>query len=296
MNILPLVVAFLLVFALTATTFMKEIQTIFLLEKTVEGFHRTERIVHNNIVRKSYANISGDSLTPNEHSSSPKTEKTYLSKRKACPPSDSSKFNLRPLIEYPKELKSHPLYEPLATFLRLLYRENVFKKFKIKEIEYRLIHAWVEKAQKQPEIKEIAELYPEDPHLAKVFYKMLKGTNQYGSEGGIPPLKHFICFREEKTAAYLSFASHYLLEALFGKEAAELILQEEYKGWLKSNKYTFFSKEEMQKMVLSHPKLASIFPSLEPYLNYSKRPMPRNQIGGRDKKTGIGIEKSLIVR
>ena len=182
----------------------------------------------------------------------------------------------------------------LAEFLRLLYKNCLFAKVPHSEkIEYRLIESMIKKARKLPDLDNLAELYPDDPVLAKIFYKMLKGTNQYDRNRGIPPLADFISLNKEKTSAHLSFASPILLEALFGDEIAVQILQEEKKKWEDTNKYYYFSKEDLQAAVMKNPARVPALSSLESYINYSKQRTPLTQIGGRDKKTGIGIEKAL---
>lgn len=296
MNILPLIFTFLIILSCIAFTFLREVKSVFLVENSLNGFNRAERVVNNAIVQKAYRNIKGEAIAKKESNSKKgkKKDKGYVSKRSSYPPLDSSKFNLGPLVHHEGELRLHPLYEMLAEFFRLLYKDRLFAKMpNAEKIEYRMTEALIKKARKFPEIENLAELYPDDPMLAKVFYKMLKGTNQYDRKQGIPPLADFISLNKEKTSASLSFASPILLEAFFGDEIAEQILQEEKKKWEDTNKYYYFSKEDLQAALMKNPARASSFSSLESYINYSKQLSPRTQIGGRDNKTGIGIEKQL---
>ncbi len=288
MNILPLIFTFLVIFSCIALTFFKEMKSYVLMESSCDGFYRTERVVSNAIIRKAYHKISGESL--NKKSSTPSQKQKnveYLSKRNFFPPYDNSKFHLAPLIVHQGELHLHPLYEYLAQFLRLLYKEKLKPG-----TEYHLIDAMIKKARKQ-ETEVLADLHPDDPALKQVFYKLLKGTNQYSQENGIPPLGDFISLSKSEHAAFFSFASPVLLEAFFGEEIALAVLAEEKKKWETDGKYFFFSKEELQALITKNPAHASQFSILESYFNYSKQPSPRDQIAGKDIKTGIRVEKSL---
>jgi hypothetical protein len=294
-NILPLVFTFLIILSCISFTFLREIKSVFLVERSLEGFHRAERVVNNKIAQKAYRDIRGEAFNKKEPNSKTDKKKDYISKRSSSPPLDSSKFNLGPLVHCEGELRLHPFYEPLAEFLRLLYKNCLFAKVPHSEkIEYRLIEAMIKKARQFPDIDHpIEQLYPDDPALAKVFYKMLKGTNRYDRNQGIPPLENFILLNKEKTCVSLSFASSILLEALFSDEIATQILQEEKQKYEETNKYYYFSKEDLQATLMKNPSRASSFSSLESYLNYSKQSPPRTMIAGRDSKTGIGIQKPL---
>ncbi len=167
------------------------------------------------------------------------------------------------------------------------------RKKKTEKIEYRLIAEMVKKARKLGEVESLAELYPEDPVLKRVYYKMLKGTNQYNREEGIPPLGEFLSIRKGGKAIFLSFASPLLLEAFFGLEISLEILKVEREKWESSNKYYFFSKEDLEAVLMKNPIKAPLLHTFDPYLEYSKQFDKRTQLGGRDKTTGIAVEKSF---
>jgi hypothetical protein len=199
-----------------------------------------------------------------------------------------------PLVKYEGDLKLHPLFEPLAKMLRLLYGERIFDPEPHSEkIEYRLLEAILIKARKNPENKELAQFFPDDPALSKVYYKMLRGTNQYNKKDGVPPLGDFVTFHKDAPAIFFSFASIVLLEALFDQKVAEQISQEERKKWELLNKYYYFSKEDLQLLLSKTPTLASSYSTLESYLDFSKQIKPRKEIGGIDNNTGLSIKKSI---
>lgn len=293
MNILPLVFTFLIILSCIAFTFLREVKSIFLVETSLEGFNRTERVVNNTIVKKAYRKIKGETTSKNNSQNKNNGTGAYVSQRSAFPPREESKFNLGVLIQHQGEPTLHPLYEPLAEFLRQLYKTRLFDRQPHPEkIEYRLIGVLLKKAHDHSAAKTLVELCPDDPDLAKLFYKMLKGTNQYSRDQGIPPLGDFICIAQDKTAASLSFASPRLLEALFSPKIAGLILEEEQKKWEELGKHDYFSKEDLQALIMKNPQQAASYSSLEPYLNFSKQSMQRLLIGG-DKKTGIGVERQI---
>lgn len=291
MNILPLALTFLLIFSCIAVTFLKQVKSTLLAETSFETFHRAERSLNNYFVQKAYRKASGETLVKNQTPTKTKKTLTYSSKRLSFPPSDSSKFNLTPLIEYQGELKLFPPYETLIQLLCILYEGRLFEKGS--KIEYQIAETLIKTAQKLSKIKTLAELQPKDPTLAKQFYQMLKGTNQYTSTSGIPPLGDFITLLPEKKLASLSFASPPLLEALFGKEIADTILEEEQRKWAESKKYYFFSKDDLQALLAKHPGHSSTFSHFDPLLSYTKKAAPRRTIGSQDKQTGMRLEKNL---
>ncbi len=294
MNILPLVIAFLTIFACITVSFLREAKSFSLIETTIHGYNRTDRAVSNAIVRKSYRKIKVETNPKKETEPKKVLKQNYHSMREFYPPLESSKFHLGPLLKAEGDLKQHPLYEPLAQLFRLLYGKCLFKnQDKSEKLEYHLIEEIVKNAKKMPNSENLAELYPEDPHLQKIYYKMLKGTNNYTQDVGIPPLEHFVSLEKSEKAVVLGFASPLLLEALFGKEVASEILNLERKKWSESNNYYYFSKEDFQLVFNKSPNKASLLTVLDSFLDYSKQFETRSQIGGRDRITGIGVEKEI---
>lgn len=294
MNILPMAIAFLIIFSCVAFTFLREIKSFSLMETTFHGYNRTEMSVNNKIAQRTYRKIQGESLNPSQRQTGNASKGEYVSRRSLFPPLENSKFNLSPLIKLETDLKLSPLYEPLAELLRTLYKTNLFSKEKnADKLEYRLIEEMVKKARKVGEVEDVSELHPEDPALRKVFYKMLQGTNQYDRKTGIPPLRDFLTLGKGDKTVALSFASPLLLEALFGPEISQEILDVEREKAGNSNNYYYFSKEDLESLLLKTPNKTPLFAAFDPYLDYSKQFESRTEMGGRDKITGIGVEKRL---
>lgn len=294
MNILPLIFTFLIIFSCICLTLFREMKSYFLVETTLESYHRTERALTNAVIKKAYRKIpiaKAPSKTPAEQNT---TKRAFTSRREFFPPLEASKFNLSPLIQHVGDLNQSPLYEPLAELLRLLYQKKIFdKEPKSEGIEYRLLEEILKKMRLSPGILELGKLFPDNPDLAKIYYKMLKGTNQYSRTKGIPPLGDFLSLEKTKSAVSVNFASSLLLEAFFGPEITQQILREEKKKRETSAKYYYFSKEDLKTLLMQHPTKGPLITTLDPFLDYSKQLKARTHIGGRDKRTGIGLQKSL---
>lgn len=294
MNILPLIFALLIIFSCLCTTFLKEVKSLHLIEITLEGYNQAEKEIRNAIIKRSYEKIKGDPSSESAKKEGTKRLKTFHSKRSHFPPLETSKFYLKALAKTEIELSQHPLYEPLAQLLRLLYQKNVFNHYpNIKGPEYKLIEALVKKAQKFPSAKDLSYLHPDDSELQKIYYKMLKGTNLYTEEVGIPPLAHFISLEKTDKVIHLKWASPPILKALFTEPLAQHILQREAEHWKTSQKHYSLSKEDLATLFMQEPGQSAIFTALQPYLSDSLQSAKKKSLAKRDKKTDICIEKEL---
>ena len=306
MNLLPMIFAFMVIFGVLALTFIRETKSFHILESSFEGQHRTERRVNNTIVSKAYRKIKSEGTIPSQKQPSLPTKKgVFESRRQFFPPFENSKFNLAKLFESDEDLRRHPLYEPMATLLRLLYEKPLFSKLSRPGIEYQILDALLNKAKTlksqgadpvpgQAKITEdLSELGPDDPALRPIYYKLLKGTNQYSEKGGYPPLGDYFCIDKGKLPISLSFASPQLLEALFGKEIKAFILDKEEMEWAKEHKYVYFSKEDLQTLLNQYPVKAQGFTLIEPFIDTSKQFAPRSECGGKDQITGLTVRKKL---
>lgn len=294
MNILPLVLAFLIIFSCISFSFFKDVKSFGLIEHTLHSYHRTERSLNNVIVQRAYRKIKAEPTSKKQSDQTQKKEKKYFSLRSLSPPLENSKFNLTPLIQHQGEMHLHPLYEPLASLLRLLYEEKLFSKEKnSSKLEYRLLDALLKKAKKLTEPIHFAELCPDDPQLKKIYYKMLKGTNQYNSSKGVPPLRDFLSLSKANKAVSLSFASPRLLEALFGASISLEIQKLEREKWEELKKHYIFSKEDLTSLLMKTSNNSPLLAAFDPYLDYSKQFAKRDLIGARDQLTGVGIKKPI---
>jgi hypothetical protein len=291
MNILPLILVALLIFSCLCTSFMKEIKGQFVIESSLEGFRKTERVVRNRFAKRSYARIKTEQTK--SHSSLPKAASPFYSRRTPLPPAENSKLNLTPLLSCKTEPKRHPLYEIAASLIKELYQVPLFSRQKAPEgIEYTLLDAWIKQARNVKELESFSALYPEAADLKKLHYKVLKGTNQYdpATHVGIPPLSDFFSLEKEKSPAiHFTFASLPLLKALFQEDLAIEILKEEKKKWEKTGTISSLTKEELNALFINDTKCNTLLTSLEPYINYTSQITSRKAITGKDPRTGITV-------
>lgn len=294
MNILPLIFTLMIIFSCFILTFLKEVKSFSLIEKTLDGYHRTESALNNECARRAYKKIKTAPKVTSETKKKSNSFNRYVSKREFSPPLEESKFRLAPLIAFEGEIPAHPLYKPLTELLKLLYQNCLFKQEKNpKKLEELLAMAMLKKAKKHPTATLLAALCPDDPHLQKIYYKMLKGTNQYSKTCGIPPLGHFVSLGDTDKSVHIGFASPIVLEALFGEKMATHILQFEKEKSEETQKPYYFSKQDLQTILMNTPTSTPLLTLLEPYLNDSKKFEKREIIGGRDTITKIAIEKPL---
>lgn len=294
MNILPLVVTFLIIFSCFAATFLKELKSFALIERALDGYHRTESALNNAIAQRAYKRIKRAQKVTSSTQKTSTSAKQIVSKREFFPPLEDSKFHLAPLLTYEGEIAGHPLYKPFTELLRLLYQNCLFKQEKNPEkLAELLTEGLLKKAKKSPDADLLAALCPDDPRLQKIYYKMLKGTNQYSRSTGIPPLEHFLSLADGEKAIHIGFASPLLLEALFGEKITAHILEFEKKKAAETEKPYYFSKQDLQPILTNAPGSTSVLTLLEPYLNDAKQFKKREVIGGRDRITKIAVEKTL---
>ncbi len=294
MNILPIVFAFMLIFSLISVGFMHEHIFTTLTEKNIHSFYKTSTAVKNAIADKHYRRIKKESSSskPQTSSQTIKSNKEYFSRRDMFPPMEDSKFNLTALLETKTDFKTHPLYETCARFMHILY-EPLFKEAKRDSLEYALLDAMIKTAHKT-EVKQLSDLYPSSPELHSIFYKMLKGTNQYKvlEKKGIPPLEDFFCLGKSESI-HFAFASTPLLEALLGKKMATRIALEEKKKWEATGKQTSLTQEDLTALLVTDPVHSTFILQLGTHLSFSQKMSKRFLLAGRDKTSGLAVRKEF---
>ena len=294
MNILPLVFAFLLIFSYITASFVRENKSSALIEWTLHGYNHIEKAVRNGIIKRAFDHIkASETSCPVPKDKNSKTP-SFISRRISSPPLETSKFYLRAFANTSTTLVSHPLYEPLATLLRNLYQERVFKQQNAPPgVEYTLIPLMIQKMNDLPSSRNLADLMPSDPFLQNLYYKMLRGTNRYSLQEGIPPLSHFLSLEKSDKVIHLNHASEPILEALFGGKITKEILEKEKQQFDLTQKYYAFSKQDFEILLEKHTHEKGIFFYLNSLISYTKKVGKKEHLAKRDKITQIGIEKEL---
>ncbi|HEY2811591.1 MAG TPA: hypothetical protein VGJ00_09420 [Rhabdochlamydiaceae bacterium] len=297
MNILPTVLAFLLLFSFLTWGFIHQEIHSALSERSIHSLYKTTRVVMNRAASKQYEKAkkipkpATGSTTP----SLDKAPKNFRSKREHFPSKESGKCNLLPLFELQTNPQDHPLYEIAAQLLRTLYGNSLFKHVKSEGIEYLLLDGMIKTHRVKKGTQELCDLYPEALDLKPIFYKMLKGTNQYHLEKnlGILPLEDFFAI-DKAPAIHFAFASVPLLDAMVGKKHALKILAEEKKKFQETGKNQSLTQDELISILADNPKTASLILELGSHLSFSANPLPTHSIIGQDTSTGLTIKKQIL--
>jgi hypothetical protein len=299
MNILPVVFGFIFIFSLLTLGLIQGQYHAVLAEKCFKSYHTLSRLSSNAVAKKLYDRIK-TSPPPADPSKPPSTEPSQKphktssrSKREYFPPLESSKFNLLPLLELKTDPKNHPLYEICAELLRFLYEEPLFKPHRKEGIEYDLLNAMIKMFRSKADSKVLSDFYPEAPDLRQIFYKMLKGTNQYNVENhlGIAPLEDFILL-DKSTSIRFSFASAPLLHAIFGKKIALNIFTAEKKK-REEGKPGSLTKDELTALLSSDTARSSLILELEEHIDFTQKYPKRTTLSKRDKGNGLVVKKKI---
>lgn len=287
MNTLPLVFTFLMIFSMIALTFVREAKSSRITEKAIASHDDLSRKIHNHLVSKTYKN---DGKRGYGGAGSSKKKQIFASRRVQFPPAENSKFNLCPLTQQEGELKFHPLYELSASLLKDYYGEKIFKHCpRPEKMEHRMLEAIIARAKVNPDAQNLADLAPEDSILANAYYQMLKGTNQYDMQSGVPPFGDLFVFTKDKFAFSFASASPGILKGVFGPEIAKQIMDDEKKICLEKGKNIPFSKENLSAVLASKPILFAKYSPIEPFIDFAVKRHTRNEIGGKDDKIGLSL-------
>ncbi len=268
-------------------------------ERSLAAAFRTENQLNNRLARRLYlkkANVRNPpSKTKNQ------SQQRLYSLRAISPPIEHSKLNLSALLdEAVVDIHQHPIYPIAAKLIRLLYEgTSLIPEKAAPNWETTLLDAMIAKGKQRKEREHLADLFPDDPSLQSLFYKMAKGTNQYklsGKKQGIPPLGQFLSVKPEKKEQtfHFCFASVPLLQAAFGLKIAEAIVLKERERQETENKLYFSSKEDLQEQLMQDPTLANLLAALEPYLSFDKLLPRKEQIAGKDPVTGLVITREIL--
>ncbi len=297
MNVLPLVLSFLFIFSIMVSSLLKSHQDAFSSELSFLSYHRTQRSVTNRVITREHASKRRNAAkkqTQAKKNANKATHKVYQSRRMFIPAYDTAKLNLTPLLSISSDPHLDPLYEIAASLLKTLYEQPLFKNKS--RTEYQLLDAMIKAAhESKKENPVITDLFPKDPELRTLFYKMVKGTNAFDitSKQGIPPFGEFFRCGDTLTAIHFSFASPPLLEAIFGKKIADHILAEERKGWEEKRAYVYFEKELLSSKFPGQTSANAHFEGLEKYISYSKEFPILQAMSGRDAKTKLSVTEKV---
>ena len=289
MNILPFVCAILVIFSLLSSSLFRERLTLSNLKSACEGSMRAERASRNRIEAAAYKKYqkkssSADETKPEAPSlkkaktmstTSPRDKKTFTT---------NTKLNLSPLF-----VEKNPLlYKTAAGYIRSLYANASFYKA---GLETQILDQLIAKGSEKKQGASFTELFPDDPTLREIFYKMLKGTGSYDLDKGygFPPFDNYFQLDAgtKSKPIHLHFAPTRLLRALFEDAATDAILKEE------ALTHTRIGKEKLEPLLMQKNLNIQTF---EPLLSFSSVKASKEIVSISDDATRISVPTHVEVK
>lgn len=291
MNILPLVLALMLILSLGAYSLLKESIATHVEERSYLGAMNAESIIRNKLADKQFAEKKEKKAVKGVEKAQEKTLKdiTYVSRRSKENMPDSAKLNIALLAGDPSDASYPLLYETSVHLIRNLYEKAPFYK---EGLEYQVLDLFIEKAKKDKEATTFAELALSECSLSEVVYKMIKGTNQYtvGTTKGYPPLEDFLVIDRDIKRKPINFclASKPLLAVVFGDGLTHTIMEEEKRKWEKDHKHHTVKKSDLEQLFLKEGNSEGrAFTEYLPLMGFSQRAPRSHHTRAKDKMTGI---------
>jgi hypothetical protein len=291
-NILPLVTAFLLIFSFASYTMLRERVASDKQEWGYTGFFSVERGLQSTLQKRAFKNAPSTSKQNQKTVASKEKRKAskYHSRRLKTPPSDLGKLNIYALFEKNGTNQRTLLYHTAARLIKILYGHTPFyKNSGIKDLEYRLLDAMLARGKGTS----LSAIFPVDPQLNTLYYKMLKGTPHFELQiAGYPPLGDYLYIGAgKKKEIYFCFASLPLLQALLGEPIAEEICAEEKKLWEEKGKALYLGKGELWTVISKKQHTPMDLGALEELLSFEKKPDTLKTLQGVDQQSKVLLRR-----
>jgi hypothetical protein len=288
-NILPLVSAFILIFAICSYTFVHNVRTAIEEKIHYNASNRISRKFADNQAKLTYAKQKGKDLHPKNkrQAQEQKKETKYTSPRDWQNKRPESKFAIRALLKS----ENSPRLEKIAMILLqdLYYFAPFYRQGLEKEILITLLDT-LKKHENLTDFTSLLSKIPEDK--IPLFYKLIKGTHQYKlhTNIGYPALGDFISLetlKDHDPPIRFCHASRPLLEAILGPTITPLLINEEKHKWQAEHKHQPLNKQELEAFLLSHRLNPADY---HPYFSYStaKHTCPLDIL--HDTKTHLQIK------
>lgn len=281
MNVLPLVTAFILLFAMGSYSLMSQLRGV-LEERT--HYLGMLTICRGNATAHQVELFNALEGEEAKKAKNPQKEKElkdtdYESFREKNNPSPHSKLHIHDLIT-----QENPLIKQVATrLIRLLYEHTAFY---VEGFEHEVLDQILVVLKEHPEIEAFEECLAYAPSL----YKVIKGTHTYrlSTNEGYPPLENFLSLQRLDATAkpiHFTFASRMLLEALFDdpRLVGEISMQERER-WDKDHRIHPCTKAELSQLLGKRNKNLS---DLEALLYFSTSRKRNNKYLIRDDASSV---------
>jgi hypothetical protein len=225
MNFLPFVLSFLLILVLASSALFHSFRSTTIEKKIILAQNKARLGLINLEEKRKIAKLrkkdkKKEAALPETKKIKPKAATHSRDERRGY---DASKLSLAILWTRSDPTLYRIVYESTIRLIELLYQEaDFYRAAHDKDLARTLVHAMT-----QQKGESLLELFPEDPEVAKIYYKMLKGTNT-----GYPSLEEYFTLKGAHPPAQFRYASVPLLQALFGAKTTEQIIEKEKPGIL----------------------------------------------------------------
>jgi hypothetical protein len=289
MNILPAVLAFILLITMMSLTFFQSASHADYLAYKQTGYMKVKRDLQSALENEAYnphrpKAISKDS----KNGSRTKARNHYRSERLKPPLNENNKLNISPLFTVAKE-PNLLLEKTLKKLILILYHEKKFfakEGYTQEELAVNLVKSLIEKGRGKETLEALTDLYPKDPFLQNLFYKMLKSAT---------PLSDYITLieKKERKPVCFKYAPTDLLTALFNEKITEAILKKEEENYFAHEKGSPILQAHELKEILSRSSFAGQIETLIPLIEFGSPKNSKKTLRRSDVKTGITLSYTI---
>lgn len=244
MNLLPFVISFLLILALGSAAFFGSLRGTLLEKKTILAKHRGVLLLISEEAKKKFK--ATKPATPQLFDEGKKKKEKKKGKfpdhRKSQQHFTDGKFNLWPLVASEGNSDSKLLYEKAVNLIEILYQKTDFyKAVQDPDLARKIVNGMCGKG-----ATTFHELFPDDPTIGKIYYKMVQGTNT-----GYPSLEDYFKIDPGNKKIQFRYATAEVLEAILGEDLMHQVLQKEHSKWATDDLPYILKKDELKKLVES---------------------------------------------
>lgn len=240
MNFLPFVLSFLFILMLASSALFHSFRSTTIEKKIIVAQNRARLGLINLEEKRKISKLykkekKKEALLPLSLAKKIKN-KTSSDIRRLRRGYDVSKLNLSILWTKSDPSLYRLIHESAIRLIHLLYKNaDFYRESWDKDLARTILHAMTEQKGDS-----FLELFPTDPLLAKIYYKMLKGTNT-----GYPSLEEYFILDPKGGPTHFRYASAELLEALLGDKTAQQIMEAEKSGIL--------TQEQLRDLLQQNP-------------------------------------------
>ena len=262
MNILPLVSAFILIFAIGSYTFVHN-QLCSIQERqhffgAISASHKYARTLQS----KRYRKIKGENLFPQKPSEGELKETEYKSPRDRDYPYEQAKLNIQSMIGA-DTTKLDALFVSFVDHLYQFFPEKGTRQ------PGKLLLKLIKKGKTLSSLEQLLKIV--DDQDREFVYKLLKGTQNVNLDQGIgyPALGDYIRIGDKREKpVHICHAARPLLEILCGPHIAPMIILEEKLKWEPEHKHIPITRDELVPLLLSRDFNLT---SIEDFIDFSRK-------------------------